>query len=178
MMKTRPCALCGRRARMNFVTASDLCERCYEYTGWENTHSDEGHDGFVSTDHTDNCPICQGVPAPWTTDEEPDMPKTATARKTRTNPTTRHMSHASCSHPRTPAGRALCRKTLRSTAIEAPVEHLHIQAKGSKLIHFATKERTSLCASKLNVDTAQVFALTAPSATCKHCVRLASSQGS
>lgn len=183
--KTRPCALCRQRPRIGRVESTDLCETCYEYAGWENTHSDECHDEFqlseygkkqgaIVLDSRNDCPVCLGVPAPWTIKEETKMTKTATRPATaRRNPTTRHFSHANCSHPRTPAGRAACRKAMRAPepAVEA-TSYLHVQAKASKVIHTANDERMPACGAKVNVDTAQVYSLTAPSATCKACLRV------
>lgn len=118
MSKTRPCALCLKRPRTARLFNPDLCHPCYEYCGWENTHSDEGHDNMSANDPTEatylaDCPICQGVPAPWLTKEEP-VKNATTTRPARNVANTRHMSHADCQHPRTPKGRAACRKSLRT----------------------------------------------------------------
>ncbi len=50
--KKNACEDCGRR--VNKKVHPELCEVCYDYAGWENTHQDgdngpEGHEG---------CPIC------------------------------------------------------------------------------------------------------------------------
>lgn len=182
--KTRPCSLCKQRPRSTHVIGPDLCDPCHEYAGWENTHNDEAHDEFNLTEYAittgatiddlrANCPICNDVPPPWTKE---NTVKTNTRPARTANPTTSHFSHAGCAHPRTPKDRAACRKSMRSGAspAAAPVIGVkHIQAKMSKVIHLATDAHTPLCASKLNVDTAQVYTLTAPSATCKYCLRLA-----
>lgn len=33
----------------------DLCEKCYDYAGWENEHSDYDHENHPNAD----CPICK-----------------------------------------------------------------------------------------------------------------------
>lgn len=38
----------------------DLCGQCYEYAGWENTHSDYDHENHPDKD----CPVCNGDPMP------------------------------------------------------------------------------------------------------------------
>jgi hypothetical protein len=65
------CQICAKRP-VDTKTAgrdSTMCEPCYEYAGWENTHSDDGHEGTAPIDPDDlaaweaekaNCPVCQG----------------------------------------------------------------------------------------------------------------------
>lgn len=172
-MKTRPCALCKRSPRLNFVTASDLCEACYEYSGWENTHSDEGHDGFVATEHTDDCPICRGVPAPWTVTEEISV-NTQTMPRSRRNSTTRHMSHASCSHPRTPAGRASCRKAIRTALAPEPTFPTAKIGKGAA-VHLVREDddarMTSLCSGGKR-EVFETIDRLIKDVTCKNCLKL------
>lgn len=79
----------------------DICTRCYEYAGWENTHSDENHfpDNFQ-----DDCMVCQGLGI-----EPAELAEQIAARMKMTN-----TSHAACyaakAHDKTKAGRAGCRK--------------------------------------------------------------------
>ncbi|WP_236244268.1 hypothetical protein [Streptomyces sp. CC210A] len=80
-----PCRVCGRRLRVAQVRGTDgsvavdsegrlmfgsgsvsrdalgvrLCDGCYELAGWENAHSDEGHEDKPDPD----CPLC-GVTNP------------------------------------------------------------------------------------------------------------------
>ncbi|MDH2389348.1 hypothetical protein QCN29_11195 [Streptomyces sp. HNM0663] len=81
-----PCRVCGVRLRVEPVRASggttvavdgegrlvfgsgsashdalgvQLCDGCFELAGWENTHSDEGHDQEPDPD----CPLCGGTGA-------------------------------------------------------------------------------------------------------------------
>lgn len=183
-LKPRPCALCKSRPRSTHVIGPDLCDPCHEYAGWENAHSDEAHDSLSRNDPTEasyleNCPICNDVPPPWETPiEEPEMTATKTA-PARRNPSTKHMSHAACSHPRTPAGRAACRKSMRAgTPTPEVISVLHVRATGSKTIHLATADPNGLhapaCPSKIkNLETAEVFTLTAPAPTCKACLKVA-----
>ena len=66
------CASCGKRTRDTGggdAVHVRMCEACYDYAGWENTHSDMGHG--VAVDNDPNCPICQGEPAPWDKAEKP-----------------------------------------------------------------------------------------------------------
>lgn len=67
------CQVCGKRPvdRKTQGRDSTMCEPCFEYAGWENTHSDNGHDseGYGTTDadteaawlaEKENCPVCRG----------------------------------------------------------------------------------------------------------------------
>lgn len=76
----------------------DVCTKCYDYWGWENTHSDDNHEGLPDL-HPERvvCPVCNG-----------DHPTKRTGHaNTRAHSRT---SHATCKHERTPKGRAACRK--------------------------------------------------------------------
>lgn len=101
----RLCTDCDtRRVSSNpDVRAMDLCNPCYDYAGWENTHSDEGH---AKNGADDTCPICH--PELDTRNPAARKGHTNTVAKTRT-------SHAACNHPATPRDRAACRKA-RATA--------------------------------------------------------------
>jgi rubrerythrin len=49
------CAVCGKRTRRTGDGAGvGLCEKCYEYATWENSHSDHNHDEKPDP----NCPVC------------------------------------------------------------------------------------------------------------------------
>lgn len=176
MPKTRPCSLCRIRPRDNFVTSSDLCTQCHSYAGWENTHSDECHDEFKLSeygkkvgaridDSRDACPVCKGVPAPWTI-KEPEMTKTTTA-KSRQNPTTSHFSHAACLHERTPKGRAECRKRIRSMSNEAPA--FAPRPQNVKLGKGIAVHRPGGCVTTQRWDGA--IERTADDVTCKNCLK-------
>lgn len=74
------CFECGK-AKIDFKTQgrdSTMCEPCFEYAGWENTHSDDGHDDYatiaqirqnridfddahvdVRLDEMRECPVCE-----------------------------------------------------------------------------------------------------------------------
>lgn len=167
MPKTRPCALCKQRPRSSHVIGPDLCDPCHEYAGWENTHSDQGHDAMSADDPTEasyleHCPICQDVPPPWTIKEE-KIVKNATAR-TRTNPTTSNMSHADCLHERTPKGRAACRKALRAgTPVVAP------KPQNVKLGKGIAVHRPGACVTTQRWDGA--IERTDADVTCKNCLK-------
>lgn len=54
------CRVCGHRTRQTGRGDNEyvgLCAPCYDYAGWENTHSDNDH---ASTPDP-NCPVCQGI---------------------------------------------------------------------------------------------------------------------
>lgn len=104
----RTCAECHKTFPPKLSAASmfgalgydDVCGPCYDYWGWENTHADEDHDNLAAdAEERINCLVCiYHTPADVPVKPEP----IATGRRNR--------SHAACSHPRTPAGRAACRK--------------------------------------------------------------------
>lgn len=53
------CEDCGRKVGKSGHPT--LCEPCYDYAGWENTHSDDAHgtDGFTGVpSDKDVCPVC------------------------------------------------------------------------------------------------------------------------
>lgn len=89
---------------------NDTCEPCMEYFGWENTHSDEGHDlPDVENDPQAiaDCPVCQDQkPGKRTRKANPDADTTAKTWS----------SHAACKHPKTPKDRAACRKARAAKA--------------------------------------------------------------
>jgi hypothetical protein len=68
------CQVCSKRPvhRKTQGRDSTMCEPCYDYAGWENTHSDNGHEAMdvnainpsdeekaIIADMAD-CPVCQG----------------------------------------------------------------------------------------------------------------------
>lgn len=110
--KPRLCLDCGRKLSASNSARSvagldfaDYCIACYDYMGWENTHSDEGHDdmgeGSVDNDIRSHCPVCQGnaptAPAPRVVNNSGTIDKSWS-------------SHAGHDHPATPKARAACRK--------------------------------------------------------------------
>lgn len=50
------CQCCGKRTRAVDQDAANcrLCVQCFDWTGWENGHSDNGHDQQPDT----SCPVC------------------------------------------------------------------------------------------------------------------------
>lgn len=119
------CFDCGTRPQIS--GDSVLCEPCDEYAGWENAHSDHGHDDidtyslenthfttqaqvdayieYTKADMT-MCPVCH--PELDTRSDTPRTGHTNTVAKT-------HTSHAGHNHPVTPAARAMCRKSMATT---------------------------------------------------------------
>lgn len=92
---TTGCEDCGRK--VNKAIHPTICEICYDYAGWENTHMDSPEE----TEGHDICPICH-----------PELDKRAYTPKTgHTSTATRtHTSHAGCKHHADPKSRAACRK--------------------------------------------------------------------
>lgn len=63
------CQVCSKRPvdRKTQGRDSTMCLPCFEYAGWENTHSDNGHDMTIEGTESDEqvaekaeCPVCQG----------------------------------------------------------------------------------------------------------------------
>lgn len=52
--KKGECEDCGRRFKASESGHPTLCEVCYDYAGWENTHNDEGHE--IAKE--EGCPVC------------------------------------------------------------------------------------------------------------------------
>jgi hypothetical protein len=106
--KATNCLDCGRKLtssnRAEGDAGIDMCTKCYDYAGWENTHSDWGHDDLDADDpEREGCPVCAGE-API---NDQKVGHTNTAPKS-------WSSHAHCTHPRTPKDRAACRKARAS----------------------------------------------------------------
>lgn len=79
-----------------------MCDDCYDYASWENTHQDEGHDTDENRGLITDCPVCNGQ-GPTDRSKPSNDVKAHTSR-----------SHADCYdndlHPMTKEGRADCRK--------------------------------------------------------------------
>jgi hypothetical protein len=60
------CCECGKRTREtgDGESQGELCRRCWQYFGWENTHNDCNHEGSDDDPDKEHCPICQGL-EPW-----------------------------------------------------------------------------------------------------------------
>lgn len=108
------CTECSRRvtARNSAATVygaigyDDVCGPCYDYWGWENTHADEDHDNLaVDAEERRDCPVCAKERS---ADVVTDTPASVDTGR-------RNRSHAACAHPRTPAGRAACRKAAKTS---------------------------------------------------------------
>jgi hypothetical protein len=108
MTNTRLCTECATRItssnRARGRDYPDVCNRCYDYWGWENAHSDGDHDSLpVDADERIGCLVCLDAKPVARTGH------TNTANHSRT-------SHAACDHERTPADRAACRKLRKRNA--------------------------------------------------------------
>ena len=99
---------------------SDMCNPCYAEGGWENTHSDGGHDsiqavienkGIDGLDERDTLELAhmQGC---WICHPELNLAKVA-PKKGHTNTVAKSRnSHAGHGHLHNPADRATCRKLI------------------------------------------------------------------
>jgi hypothetical protein len=92
---------------------SDMCNPCYAEGGWENTHSDGGHDQILAGTHTtDDAYTISDMEFCWICHPELNLAKVAPkAGHTNTAAKTRG-SHAGHTHQVTPGARAMCRKSL------------------------------------------------------------------
>ena len=98
-MARKMCTYCEMRSVSPVSSDSNLCEKCWDYLGWENQHDDEGHDE-EGNEHPE-CPLCKGAPDPSTV--EPVKGHSNGIKKS-------HTSHAACKHESTKSARAKCRK--------------------------------------------------------------------
>lgn len=101
------CIDCGRKLTSSTREMSnrDMCTACFDYAGWENTHSDYGHDDLDANDpEREGCPVCEGN-APVAPAEK--------AGHTNGKPLS-HTSHAGHDHPATKSARAACRKAAKA----------------------------------------------------------------
>lgn len=112
-MANKMCNVCGRRRvgsggkkyDVQSAAAIGLCGPCDEEGGWENTHSDQGHEQGEG-EYRDGCWICH--------------PELNVAQKGSTgkagkpghnSPRRKQLNHRTqCTHPQTPAERRKCRE--------------------------------------------------------------------
>lgn len=124
-MTKKPCTApdieCPRAISPRVPRDLKMCDPCYDYAGWENMHSDNGHDKITTKSATDEqrdeiaeCPVCDPSLDPRNEDNAPAQ-KPVRRGHTNKNAAGKHMSHAACSHESSKSARALCRKTLKST---------------------------------------------------------------
>jgi len=105
-MAKKMCIECGLRPITKEAKGPEVCDPCFDYAGWENTHSDSGHDENPDdlADEMAQCPVCH---------PELDMRKVAPAKgHTNTAPRSRH-PHTACKHGSNPKERGACRKANR-----------------------------------------------------------------
>lgn len=119
---TRTVGSGGRQYDTQSASSLGLCGYCYEEAGWENTHSDWGHDAnsetVVEGDGEDEnghrvkgCWIC--FPE-LNMAQKPHTPRKASATGERKVGTRRpQLNHRTqCTHPQTPEDRRECRKAF------------------------------------------------------------------
>ena len=106
--KATNCFDCGTKiTRSNATQDTDkqntICDACWDYSGWENTHNDEGHSATIVDP---DCIVCTG--------QKPEYRETKAGH---TNGIAKsHTSHAGHDHPTTKAARAACRKATAAAA--------------------------------------------------------------
>lgn len=111
MTTTRKCQDCKSRPIDTDTQGRDstFCTVCYDYAGWGNTHSDEGHEiledpSSQTLAEMEECPVCHPeldvrfAPVPT---------RKGTRNKNASGP---QFSHASCAHAKTKSARAKCRR--------------------------------------------------------------------
>ena len=114
-MATRKCSLCETRNvgtgpghDADQARAMGYCNTCLTEADWENVHSDDAHQTGTVGD-VDGCWICYAELNPNNKPiEAPKAGHTNTVAKSYT-------SHVGHHHPRTPAARATCRKSMSTT---------------------------------------------------------------
>lgn len=119
-MARKLCTVCNTRTQYTgpgddpAPRLTEMCNPCYTEGGWENTHSDGGHDAikagtFVADNHTAmDMQIC------WICNPEMNLAqKVTTPRTGHTNTVAKtRNSHAGHGHLHTPADRATCRRSI------------------------------------------------------------------
>lgn len=65
-VKGNLCQICGEKKidRKTQGRDSTMCTECFEYAGWENTHSDESHEGTENLALREGCPVCEQMGLP------------------------------------------------------------------------------------------------------------------
>lgn len=95
-MAAKLCNSCNTR-RVSSENMAELCAPCYDYSGWENQHEDDNHEGGENL--TPQCLVCHGTD-----------PATVEPKGHSNGIKKSHTSHAACNHPSTKKDRAICRK--------------------------------------------------------------------
>jgi hypothetical protein len=113
-MARKLCTVCNIRPSHRDTSNGQNCIECDTEGGWENTHSDSGHDLInratatraLTTEESEEIAGC------WICYPELNEAQNPTPRRVgHTNTVARsHTSHAACTHPATPKDRATCRK--------------------------------------------------------------------
>lgn len=109
MTNTKRCHDCQTHP-IDFSTQgrdSTYCTACYEYAGWENTHTDEDHDPRDADAHT-LCPVCRPELDPRNGGSI-NTPVSRPAQRGNKNAAGKQESHKHCGHPLTKSARQRCR---------------------------------------------------------------------
>lgn len=134
-MATKTCRTCNLRKiapRNTDAAGVDLCNPCYDFAGWENTHSDQAHQAYIDGSWMPEdqmvADLENEMAACWVCHPElrTDMDAARAGHHTLANRdgsdartqegASRRINHAECKHPRTPAGRVACRKAAGITS--------------------------------------------------------------
>lgn len=120
MTNKRKCEGCNIRP-IDFTTQgrdSWACALCFEYAGWENTHSDDMHEdpSNVGGEDTRECPVCNPELDTRFETGEIYVPRSIPAQRGNKNAAGKQMSHAQCAHEPTKAARQRCRVERRKNA--------------------------------------------------------------
>lgn len=118
-MSRKLCLNCQTRPASNDTAEGLFCNVCDELAGYENQHSDWGHDEVAAGDTGDwKIALIQTVEADmrscWVCHPEfvPALPKPRTGH---TNTAAKsYTSHANCDHATTPKAREICRRARRA----------------------------------------------------------------
>lgn len=119
-MAAKMCNVCGtrrvgsggKRYDVQSAAAIGLCGPCDEEGGWENTHSDEGHDNYgPDSPAGDEQPFMAGCWICHPELNEAKRPVKAGSTKGHNSPRRKQLNHRTqCKHPQTPAARRACRE--------------------------------------------------------------------
>lgn len=115
-MANKLCNVCGMRRvgsggqQYDTQAAADngLCGPCDEEGGWENTHSDYGHEGNPEAEYTEGCWICHPE-----LNVAQQKPTSKAGKPGHHSPRRKQLNHRTqCTHPQTPAERRKCREAF------------------------------------------------------------------
>lgn len=118
----RPVAPKDRRRAEGMSGDMDYCVPCYTEAGWENTHSDQGHDDLDSYTLENTTYVIQAELDAWLVSERevtkecwichPELNQASAeyvAKAGHHSPRRKQINHKACQHPQMPAMRRKCR---------------------------------------------------------------------